>query len=504
MNKVCLITFSLMGIFHAPLMAQVQELSLIDVLNQAVENNLDIKLERVNVDSSALNLDSTRAIYEPVVTNFTQFQSLDNEPTNIFEGQAGDVFTQEALNFDTTLSKSHDFGFGWQVAFNNQQNDSNSGTSFGETYSSSLSFGFEQKLLKGFGFDRDIPRRDEYVARGNLSISKLDLSLKITQILETAENAYWDLVETAADLKVKENALKLAQQLYDQNKIKIDVGTLPPIELINSEATVANREADIVIAENDRQAAEDRLKSILNMAPELWERTIVPTDEPNMTEMSPRLDEAFQQAIGQRAEFRKNSIQMDNALLELRTQKNSLLPELNVTGAYFVRGTSLPTIDLQGNVVEASSYSDVIDKISGQDLPGYQLALNLTWTPFNEAAKIGKAKADVAIRQQELFDQQLRLAVLEEVRGSIRVLASSAKAYKAIEKERKFREENLKAEEQKFQNGLTTNYRVAEVQDELSLAISNSISARIAYRKALVAYYRSIGTLMQERQITVD
>jgi len=486
------------------LLAQNKQLSLSAALSQAIENNLDIKLERVNVNQSALDLDFTRSFYEPTVTNTTQFQSFDREPSNIFEGSAGDVFTQESLNFDTTLNKSEDFGFGWRVSFNNQLDDSTSGTSFGETYGSSLSLGFEQKLLKGFGFDTDISRKDEFVARGNLDISRLDLVLRMTQIMEDTENAYWDLVEATSDLQVKRNSLKLAQQLYEQNKIKIEVGTLPPIELVNSEATVASREADIVEAENVRQAAEDRLKRILNMPVQDWSKSIIPSDEPVMDVVTPTLEDAYHQALEQRPELKKNHIETQNALLELKVRRNELLPELNLTGAYFVRGTSVPIIDELGNVVDEAAYSDVISEITGQDLPGYQVALNLTWTPFNEAAKIEKARAEIALERQEIAAAQLRLTVLEEVRSALRRLESSVKFFKAVEKERRFREENLKAEEQKFQNGLTTNYRVAEVQDELALAISNLISSRIAYRKALLAYHKAVGTLMETHHITVD
>lgn len=478
-------------------------LSLREVLNQAIERNLDIRLEQVKVDSSSLDFQSTRSIYEPQVTGTTQFQSFDARPSNIFEGDPAEKFTNDQTDLNVTLNKSEEFGFDWQVQLNNRLSDSSSGTSFGESYSGTWSIGFTQKLLRGFGFDAEVARKDEFIARGTLAVTELDLNLGIAQVIQDAENAYWDLVQAIEQLRVSENSLKLAKQLYDQNKIKIEVGTLAPIELVNAEATVARREASIVSDENAVRAAEDRLRKIMNLPPESWSTRIVPLDEPQTTPIDTDLIRDFETALGERSEMRQNAIRHENAMLDLKFQRNQLLPELNVNGAYFLRGTSNPQINMQGDVTEDSSYSDVIEQISEQDLPGYQVSLNLTWYPFNKAAKINKAKAEVSLRTQELETQQLRLRLLEEVRGAIRELETAEKSIKANEKARNFAEENLRAEQQKFQNGLTTNYRVAEVQDELAQRINEEIQARITYRKAVVAYYKAMGTLLQERQINL-
>ncbi|MCB1044265.1 MAG: TolC family protein [Acidobacteria bacterium] len=485
--------------------AQQVKLSLQDALKGAIETNLDIRLEKIKVDSSTLDFESTRAVYEPSVTSLVQFQSFDARASNIFEGDPEETFTNENGDLDITLSKAEDFGFDWRVNLTNNLRDSTSGTSFGKSYGATWSVGFSQKLLRGFGFDTEVSRKDEYIARGNLAISELDLRLMASRVLQDTENAYWDLVQSIEQLRVYKNSLKLAEQLYQQNKIKIEVGTLAPIELVNAEATVATREADIVSAENAVRAAEDRLRKLMNLPPDKWMLEIVPEDEPGTSPIKTDLVGDYETAVAQRVEMRQNRIRHENALLSLKYQNNQLLPELNFSGAYFLRGASNPLIDPNtGQVVETSSYSDTVDQISGQDLPGYQVSLNLTWNPFNKAAKIAKSRAEVELTTQDLETQRLRLQVLEEVRGAIRELETAEKSIKANEKARNFAEENLRAEQQKFQNGLTTNYRVAEVQDQLAQAISKEIQARISYRKAMTAYYQAIGTLVEQHNIHLN
>lgn len=482
-----------------------EQLSLVQALKDSVERNLDIKLERINVDAKAIELDLTRAIYEPAVTNNTSHQSYDAKPANIFEGEAEDIFTQENTTLDVGLQKMEDFGLSWSVDWSNQLRDSTSGTSFGESYFSTLSVGVEQKLLQGFAFDPEIPRKDEYVARGNLDMSRMDLSVKIMEILQKTENAYWDLVQSIEDLKVKQNSLKLAQQLYEQNKIKIEVGTLAPIELASAEATVASREAEIVSAENAVVAAEDQLKQILNLPPEQWSVRLIPVDEPAVEALDPDLDDSLRVAFDHRPEIQKDALAMENALLEFKARKNETLPELNLRAAYFLRGASNPVVNPQTGIVsEGSSYGDALSEVTGLDLPGYQVSLDLTWHPLNKQAKLNLARADITLRQQEVYSEQIKIGIREEVRSALRELKAYEKVIKANEKARRFKEENLKAEVQKFQNGLSTNFEVSQVQDELAQGILDEIQARINYRKSMVSYFKALGTLLNQRNIALD
>jgi len=480
---------------------QGERLSLDEALRLAVQNNLDVQLEKLKVDSRSIALDLTRAGYEPVLESSLGSESYDYKPTNVFEGDPDNTFTNKRKNLNMTLRKSEDFGLGYSVAWNNSSSDSSSRTSFGQSYSSSLTLGFEQKLLSGFAFDPAIPRKDEYIARGYLGISRLDLEFRMIQVLAEAENAYWDLVQAHDDLKVRQNSLRLAQQLHEQNRIKIEVGTLAPIELVSAEATVASREADVVGAENRAKAAEDRLKRILNLPREQWSRSIVPKDEPGTPAPDVALQEALQRAESQRVELKSSALLTENALLDLRYRRNQTLPSLNLEGGYTLRGTSNPLLSQGGEVVEDSSFSDALSQVTSRDLPGFSVSLNFRWTPLNRAAKLQLAQSELDLRNRELEEQKIRTSIFEEVRGALRELDSTAKSIAANEKARHFREENLKAEIQKFQNGLSTNFNVAQAQDELAQANSAEIAARIAHRKAQVAYLQAIGSLIQERRI---
>ncbi len=493
-----------------------KEYSLEEALQVAIERNLDIELQRVNIEASNISLQQTRTAYEPVVTNTTQTQTFDQEATNRNQGVSGQAISVETIDFNTTLSKQEDFGFSWQAQFNNNLRDSNEFFSLGETYTSTLSFGFEQKLLKGFSFDGEILRNNEFVARGNLEISEYDLQIQVANVLQQAENAYWDLVVALEKLDVTKQSLELAKQLYEQNKVKIEVGTLAPIELVNTEATIATREQELVASENAVRAAEDTLKKVLNLPPEDWTKTIKPRDRLVIEEIDLDFQKDLESAWSNRPELRKNNRQMENATLTKKLRRNELMPELNLTGGYFISGASAPVgaTDEFGNpllnengelvVLEQSAYTDAIDKVSGFDFPGWRLALNLTWNPQNKQAKLNMAQANLDLRQREVEREQTKVNIMEEVRSANRELESNLKSIAANEKALKFRQENLKAEVQKFQNGLSTNYRVSEEQREVAAAESSLLEAKVSYMKAMVSYYKALGQLAKKRRINLN
>lgn len=490
-----------------------KKLSLMDALRTAVEQNLDIELQRVTVDTSTIDLDLTQAVYEPVVTSDVGFRSEDNEPSNTLQGAAGETFTEEAGQFNAQIDKSFDFGLGLQASFNNSFFESDSDDAFpGRRYGTGITLSASQEILRGFSLDKEIYKKDEYVARANVNIAREDLQISVDNIAQQTENAYWDLVLAIENLKVSKQSLDLAKELYRQNKVKIEVGTLAPIELVNTEATVAERELAIVSAENNLRAAEDTLKKVMNLPPEEWRFTIEPTEPLKVVFLEADLETAFVKAKKARPELTKDALEREKALLEIKYQDNQLLPQLTVNASYNTNGTDISDVELvdpndQGagfNIVEASSYGDAASEAFGADFPGWSLGLNLSWTPWNKQAKLNKAKAEAGLRRAELTNQQNIIVIHEEVRSAVRDLESNMKAIRASEKTLRFREENLKAEEQKFQNGLSTNYRVAEVQDELAQARSQLISSKVDYLKSVASYYKALGTLTERFNIDVE
>ena len=464
------------------------KLSLQEALKTAVERNLDLELQRLDVRVGNLDVDGARAKFEPQVTAGLSTREGRTPATDSTEGGTNTVITSTSSSLSTTVGKNEWWGMGWQLSSTTNLNDSNAANSLGERYNTNLNLRFQQELLKGFGRDKELLLYDEFVAHANAGIARTDLEERIITVLQTAENAYWDLVLAREQLEVNKASLELAITFLDQNKTKVEVGTLPPIDLINAETQVAAREREIVTAENQVSAAEDALKKIMNLPVSQWGNTITPTDHINIEDVQTQFEKDLEIAFENRTEMRRYDQNMRKAQLAAKLRKDELQPQLTFSGAYGFNGSSLatpiqqavintetglPVRDSRGNIVyetvgaTGTSLRESLSDTLARDKPEWSAGLNLTWNPFNKQAKINMAKANVDLRRQELLVEQTKVAILEDVRAAVRELQANKKAIQASEKSVKLSRENLKAAEQKFQNGLDTNYTVAEKQKDL-------------------------------------
>jgi len=480
-----------------------QRLSLEEALKIAVERNLDVQLQRITVNDREIGVGLADAQYEPTITGSTSVSTATRGPQTQQEGDRS--VSVSGNDIESTFRKSEWFGFGYSVSFANDKSSSSADNAFGDEYGASLSFGFTQELLNGFSLDKEVQRNTEYVAESNLAIARQDLELTISNVLQQVEVAYWDLVSAIDQLKVNHQSRRLAQQLYDQNKIKIDVGTVAQIELVKAQADIARVELDIVRSEHGVLAAEDRLKKEMNLPLDQWDNQIVVTDELTVEEISSNLEMDFQTAIKNRPEMTKNTQTTRQAMMDLKVAKHNIVPKLTLQGGYTVAGQGRGSTTGTGEnaVPVPPANSQAWTQIFDRELPRWNVSLNATWKPFNRDAKLRKTRAEIALRQAQVGTEQLQITLFQDVRNAIRDLESDIKSIKASEHSLKLQRENLKAEEQKFQNGLSTNYQVSQAQKTLSDSESALIQARVAYKKSVIAYYKSKGMLAKSRKINI-
>ena len=207
-------------------------------------------------------------------------------------------------------------------------------------YGSTLRFDFTQPLLKNFG--SKVARRQIIVARNNLDISQSQLRTTLIATVYQVQEAYWNLVYAIESLNVKRQSLQLARDLLAKNKKEVDVGTLAPLEVLNAEATVAQREADILQAEALIRKCEDILKTLINPVPEGEIRSlkIEPADKPAFKPISISLDEALKEAMDRRPDLEVNKTTILTNQINFSVAKNQLLPQLDLNLSYWSPGIS--------------------------------------------------------------------------------------------------------------------------------------------------------------------
>jgi outer membrane protein len=272
--------------------------------------------------------------FDPQFTFYTNFAHTTTPLSNtVLTG------TTELINTSRTyqaqLSKYSDFGMYTQLSYSSTWNKFNSLAYNINPYSSAaLDFQISQNLLQGFG--RPVLGRNIRVSRNNEKVSDLQFRQQVITTVSAVLNLYWDLVSFNEDLKARKDELATAQALFDDNKKQVQIGTLAPIEVTRAEAQVYASQQDLLISQTNLLQQETVLKNALSRngvaSPALAEVHVIPLDTiqvPEKDEQKP-LDDLVKDALKQRVEIAQNQLNLLSSKINLNGIKNGLKPSLQV------------------------------------------------------------------------------------------------------------------------------------------------------------------------------
>lgn len=475
-------------------------LSLREAVVLALQHNINLEVARLNLASLSQGVLAASGIFDPVIRlDFTESSSA-SPATNQLVGAQVNKQDRRAfnLNLGALLPTGGQAGVGWT---NNRTKTNSTFFFLNPSYISGLTFSLTQPLLRSFG--TDVNRARIEIARANRKLSLLDFERLVIATLQQVESAYWNLVYARENLKVKQRSLQLAQELLEQTRIRVRVGTSAPIDIVQSEATVAAREQDIILAENAVQAAADKLKILLGFEEPLdFLAEIEPIDSLQAHQQVVDFEEAVQRALQRRLELRNKQVETEIVQRNVILARSSLLPQLDFSVNYGysgVGGTFTQRNPQTGEILATvpGSWDDALQQIWDRDYKQWSAAVT-----FSQAIGNHQAKAELARRRFELAAvaqaaAAQRQAVIAEVREAVRNLEASTKAIAAAVKARELAERNLEAELKKFENGMSTNYQVLKIQEDLATAQVAELQARVGFRQALVAYEVAVGSLLE-------
>ena len=151
--------------------------------------------------------------------------------------------------FNTGYLKGFSTGAQLNIAFTNtRQNQNSSKFDYNPYTASSLAFTVTQPLLQGFGIATN--KRYIRIAANNEKIADLTFQQQLIATVSGVIRLYYDLVSVKEDVEVKRQALKRAQALLEINQVQVDVGTLAPIEVTRAQAEVARSQQALTNSES--------------------------------------------------------------------------------------------------------------------------------------------------------------------------------------------------------------------------------------------------------------
>ena len=454
---------------------------------------------------------------EPTLTGGLDWGHFSNPQTSSFVSGTN-TFVFETSNSNIGIQKGFLTGTNVSLDWRNTLNDTNSlRANFDPSLRSNVTLRISQSLLQGFG--RSVNSRNIRIAKNNREVSDLAFETQVIATVTQVQNLYWDLVSFRAEVRSREEDLRLAQKLYEDNKRRVEIGVLAPIEIVRAEAEVASREQDLTLAVTRVQLQETTIKNAVSKnglaSPSILDVEIVPTDRievPDIEEIQP-LQDLMRLALQSRPELAQSRIQLKNQDISLKGVRNAMLPQVSIfadltnnalAGRLSENFVGFPGIE---NVVSdffVGGLGTSLSQVLRRNFPDYQIGVRVSFPLKNRRAQADMTATLLERRQDDIRLRQQENSIRAEVRDAVIGVQQARARFTAAEKTRILQERTLDAEQKKFKLGASTIFFVVEAQRDLALARSAEIAAQNNYIKSKVALDRATGKTLGVNNIAID
>ncbi len=489
-----------------------RRLSITDAVELALQQNADLEVIRINPQIQDVSISQARSNWAPTLTSLFQGDNR-NSPVNSFLSGGQTKITNTQTTYNAGFGSNLPFyGSSYRVGWDNYRATTNNlFSNFSPQTGSTFSLNFTQPLLRNFGIDST--RQQLQVSRKNREISDVQVREAVATTTRSVKNAYWDLVFAISSLEVQRLSLDLAQRSLKENRARVEIGTMAPIDIVQAEAEVAQREEAVIVAEAAIARSEDALRALIygEHVSDQWTSRLVPTDAAAFAPVAVDIDGAVKGALESRTDLEQARKTIEANDVTIRFLRNQVLPDLRAAvdyGATGIGGSQFIRDDdgFPGTIIGSLNkpFTDVLRNVFTNDFPTWTFTLQLSYP-------LGTSTQDANLARARLQNQQTikqldasRIRVATEVREVARTVTTNSKRVDATRSSRALAEKRLEAEEKKFQAGMTTNFFVLQAQRDLNQARNNELQALIDYLKSVVNYETAqVAPLGQGAGVTV-
>ncbi len=558
-------------------------LSLSDAITLSLENNYDIAIARINLDIADTDILRTKAgLYAPrgvqtgLVTNTlggtTTTITSGGGPgaTSIGSGGAGtganglvlstngggptpeslDPFLTGNLQYEAanaaeaspllsglplgastlnTNTSTYDFGYtqGFltgtqlQVAFNNIRQTTNSGfSSFSPQLQSNFRATATQHLLQGFG--PWVNGRFILQAKNNRRITDSSFRQQVLYTVNQVENIYWALVSAYEDEQAKERALGQSTQLTADNRKQLEIGTLAPLDVVNSDASVATDKQALIASKTNLELQQLFMKQAIarNLNdPQLSAAPVIPTDRvglERLPEEDMQVDDLVREAYTNNPQIEQAVLNMKNNEITIRAEKNGLLPILDAYAFYgasalggaqnpnLINGFGSNSTPARPGTVTSVNYGSIFQNLFNSSSPDKGVGVNINIPLRNRTAQADQARSQMELRQSQMRLQQLYTQIRIQVINGQYALTNDRAQVQAAQAGRTFGAQSLEAEQKKYKLGASTTASVLQQGRNLAVAENTLISATAAYAKDRAALLQLLAVTLDKYGISIE
>ena len=441
---------------------------------------------------------------DPTLSSTLQYEAANQQQSNLlFSGGKSVLFTDTAT-----------YNFGYQQGFltgtnlgvtfsNSRVSTNNPYVAYSPDITTSFRATATQHLLQGFGWG--INGRFIVQAKNDRRITDSAFRQQLLYTVNQVENIYWGLVSAYEDEQAKERALAQSTQLTEDNRKQLQIGTLAPLDVVNSDSAVATDKQALVASQSNLEYQQLIMKQAIarNLEdPALTNAPVIPTDRvalDRLPEEDMTQDALVQQAYVNNPSIEQAALSMKNNEITMKAEKNGLLPTVDAYAFYgssalagaqntsqncggFGSATFVPCTPTNGGV-NPVGYGTAVGNLFNSTAPDKGVGVNITIPLRNRVAQADQARSQMEYRQVQMRLQQLYTQVRIQVVNAQFALTNDRAQVSAAQAGQEYAAQSLDAEQKKYKLGASTSALVLQQQRNLANAEDTLISATAAYAK---------------------
>ena len=518
--------------------AEQRKLSLEEAFQMALQNNLELEVEKSNVDSARIATKAAKGVFDSYFKYTPLFEDRNTPTSSSLQGNTGKVNDKSFNNNFEFRKKTQFYGGNFVAGFDNsRQTSTNPFTSLSPLSSTRLGINYIQPLLQGRRIDKD--RAELIIRNKQVGISEIDFELRAIDVVARVEQAYWDLVAGRQDLEVKVEAVKLTEEQVERNRRMIDAGTLAPIELSASQAELERRRDASLTALGVVTELENQLKPLLasDRNSEIWAQELIPTDVGTTAALDVKdLEPGLKRALSQRPELKQVEERLQVNEVDGRLAQDQLKARVNFVGSYSLSGlagtlragenpftsSNIPLYErlnrlssiaglspfvppAQGSLPDflVGGYGSALGNVFAGRYPTTQAGLQIDFSGHNYQGKAAVEQTVVAERRLKILRAQLEQSISAQVRNALQAIATTEQRIVAAQAGAKAAKDRLESEVRLFQTGESTNFFVLTRQNDFLDARRRELLSKLDFNKASARLVQALGETLKSRNIRV-
>jgi outer membrane protein TolC len=462
-----------------------------EAVARALERNVTLAEQRLTPQTFDYALAATYAFYRPNLNSNVSTQSATTLARQTIEG--GVRTNSDTTVWNAGISQNTRWqGGSYQVNWQNNRIASNQNNNiFNPAYSAGFQAVYVQPILANRKVDQT--RTNLLTTEIQQDIAELDLRATTASTVAEVRNAYYELVFAILNLENQRASLDLSSKLVQDNRARVEIGTMAPIDIVQAQAEEATRRQNLVNAEAILQNTELNLKRLIVSGTDdpLWNASIDATDRPAPGEEPIDLEAAVRNALSNRTDLLTAKKNIDAANVQLRNLSNQTLPTMNLQGTYRLDGRGGTTTSGPEPFPPPTNWWNALGGIGNFEAPTWTLLMNFSYPIGTSAAEANKARQQIIIRQNQTAVKATELQIATDVTAAAIAIRNSLEAIQAATAARELSVKRAEAAQSKLDVGMATNFEVVQAQRDLADARNRELREHLNYRRALVDFQRT-------------